>query len=225
MISKAIFYKEWLKTRRVLLVLLLVAVLLVIYTFIHTNYFFRTNGAMQAWDLVIQKDASILPAFLKWYFPLAALALSIVQYSNEIVDKRFKLTLHLPLPENTILSSMLGFGVIAITAAYALLYLPTAGGLLLYYPREIIAATSLQLLPYALAGYACYFLAAWSIIEPIWKRKVIHAFLSLAIVSTFVIEAKSGGYIYGIPFLLLAIAVAVSCLFLSASRFKDGAQK
>ena len=53
MILRAIFYKEWIKSRRVVLLLALIAVSLIAYTFVALAQVFRNNDVISAWALVI----------------------------------------------------------------------------------------------------------------------------------------------------------------------------
>ncbi len=106
---QAIFYKEWIKTRMILLLLLLVFAGMIAYSFINTAQLFRVAGAVNTWENTIMKDIPLISE-MKWLPVLAGLLLAIVQYVPEMQNKRLKLTLHLPLPETRIIYSMLVYG-------------------------------------------------------------------------------------------------------------------
>lgn len=222
---KAIFYKEWLKTKRVVLLLALIAVLLVVYTFIQSNYFLRTNDIVQAWALVIQKDAAIIPNVMKWFVPLSAIVLSAAQFSAEVIDKRLKLTLHLPKSESSIISTILLYGLVVLTLLYVIPFVVITVGLSNHYPSEIISNLWSQIVPFLLSGYAAYFLVGWVIVEPIWRQRVCNALISLATLSVFSLEGGSQANNYNYPFMLIIVVIAFVGVFYSTSRFKDGAQK
>jgi hypothetical protein len=222
---KAIFYKEWLKTKRVVLLLALIALLLVVYTFIQTNYFFRTNEPIQAWLMVIQKDAATVPAIMKWFLPVSAIFLSAAQFSAEVIDKRLKLTLHLPKSEASIISSILLYGVVVLTLLYIIPYIVITFGISSRYPAEIVYNMWSQVVPFMLCGYAAYFLVGWTIVEPIWKQRVCNALISLAALSIFTLQTGSVVNNSNCLSMLVIVVVAFAGVFYSTSRFKDGAQK
>ena len=52
----AIFYKEWIKTRRTVGLILLLLVALLVYALVQMGQTLRVNGAVQAWSAVLLKD-------------------------------------------------------------------------------------------------------------------------------------------------------------------------
>ncbi|NDV68499.1 hypothetical protein [Dysgonomonas sp. 25] len=221
----ALFYKEWIKTRRIIFLLGVVLASLLIYTFIHTGQLFRVGGAVQVWVNIITKDFPLLPEFVRWFPLMAGLLLGLVQFIPEMTDKRLKLTLHLPLPETKILSSMLLYGMLILLAVLVVFYAVLYIGLSCYYPSEILAATTWQMLPWLIGGLLSYFFAAWVCLEPVWRQRVLNALIAIAGLSMYYMSAKSGGYIYFVPCLLLVLVAGFSFPFYSAARFKDGAQR
>lgn len=222
---KAIFYKEWIKSRRIISLLLLIAVLLVVYTFTNNAHTLRVTGEVKFWSLIIERDAQIVPDFTKWFFVISALLISITQYASEMTNKRFKLTLHLPISESKIVWTMQLFGLATIAVLYLITFSSIWIGFQFYFPKEIIIATMMQLMPYALCGVTCYFFTAWIILEPIWRRRIAYITISLAGLSMFTIDGISGAYIYAVPTLIIIILASIACSFHSATRFKDGAQQ
>lgn len=92
----AIFYKEWIKTRRTVGLILLLLVALLVYALVQMEQTLRVNGAVQAWSAVLLKDMSLVPEVTKWFPLLTGLLLGVAQFIPEMTDKRLKLTLHLP---------------------------------------------------------------------------------------------------------------------------------
>jgi hypothetical protein len=221
---KSLFYKEWIKTKRIILLMGIIAIALIIYTFINTGQMFRVGGALQTWTNVILKDMAILPEIIKWFPLLAGCLLGLVQFVPEMTDKRLKLTLHLPLPESKILSSMLMYGILALLVIYILMYLALNIGLQLYYPSEIICAMTSQILPCFLGGIAAYFFVSWICIEPVWRQRIFNIIIAISGLSLFSFGAKSGAYIPFIPYLIAIVIIGFYFPFYSTARFKDGAQ-
>lgn len=221
---KAIFYKEWIKSRNMLFLLLSIAALLVVYTIINSAHMFRSQDAISLWLAVVEKGMPIVSQIVPWFLIAVGLIISVVQYSSEMVNKRFKLTLHLPLSESKILGSLLLFGISTVLAIQLFTTISLVVVLSFYYPTEFIYATLMQFLPYALAGLAGYLFVAWVVLEPVLKRRLINLTYALIALLTYIIGGEGDHYIYALPYLATIIGVALVCSLFSAVRFKDGAQ-
>ncbi|MDR0572670.1 MAG: hypothetical protein LBG96_01330 [Tannerella sp.] len=221
----ALFYKEWIKTRRVILMTGIILAALIVYTFINTGQMFRISGHVQTWSSVLLKDMSVLPEIAKWFPLLVGLLVGLVQFVPEMTDKRLKLTLHLPLPELKIVLSALLYGAIVLFLIYLLMYMILGAGLRFYYATEIITSMTWQLLPYFLGGLAGYIFTAWVCLEPIWRQRIFNASAAVGGLYLFFMDAKQGAYITFLPYLVALVIVGFCFPFYSAARFKDGAQK
>lgn len=222
---KAIFYKEWIKSRHLVMLLVAIAVALVLYSVLSTAHAFRNQGDVSVWFLVVQKDMPLVSSIIGWFFIATAISISVLQYTSEMVNKRFKLTLHLPKSENKIMSALLAYGIITLLSIYTFTTVSLIGALSYFYPCEMIVGYLLHLAPYILVSFAGYFLVVWIVVEPIWKIRVANTIVSIAVLSAFTLDAKTGAYIYSMPYLLFIVMISFLCAFYSASRFKDGAQK
>ena len=220
---QALFYKELIKTQRVILLLVLLFAGFIAYTFIDIAQMFRVSGAVAVWSNIILKDIVLLPN-IKWLPLIAGLFLAITQYTPEMIDKRLKLTLHLPLPENKIIIIMLAYGLLVLTALYLVSYLVIMGGIGYYFSGELVTSSFYLTIPWFIGGYAGYLLATWIIYEPVWKQRIFNAIISICTLMLFYIDGKSGAYIPFIPYLLLILILSFSFLFYSTARFKEGAQ-
>lgn len=118
----AIFYKEWIKTRRTVGLILLLLVALLVYALVQMGQTLRVNGAVQAWSAVLLKDMSLVPEVTKWFPLLTGLLLGVAQFIPEMTDKRLKLTLHLPLRESKIVFVTLLYGIAVLSAAFLPMY-------------------------------------------------------------------------------------------------------
>ena len=221
---KALFYKEWAKTKSAVCLLTIIFVCFVAYTFINMAQLFRLTGAVEAWSGMILKDAPVLPAMAE-YLPLAAgLFLGISQYVPEMVSKRFKLTLHLPVKEGTIVSSMLWYGMLVLFLLFAVTLIVLFIGIRMYYPMEVLCAALLKCAPWFIAGFAGYLFSAWVCLEPVWRRRILNSVIGVFVLTAFYINARSGAYITFLPSLIVLVAVCFSFPFYAAVRFKEGAQ-
>lgn len=220
---QSIFYKEWIKTRKITGLLFIVFVGLIVYSFIEIMQQFRSSGAVPYWETIIQKDLGLFPIFN--YVPvLSGILFAITQYIPEMQNKRLKLTLHLPLSENRILSAMLVYGFVVIFLLLTITFAIMMTGLNFYFAKEIVVANILNCLPWFLGGIAGYLITAWICLEPVWKQRVFNVLSGLFALSFFIIKSKSGAYIEFFPVLILLIILFFLFSFFSVARFKEGAQ-
>ncbi len=221
---KAILYKEWIKSGRLVTLLLLLGIALCIYTIIMSTTALRVEGVVETWALILDKSVSIIPNFVEWFIIITPIVISISQYSMEMVNKRLKLTLHLPFKPWRIMAATQSFGILSTLAIYATMLVPITIYLCLCYPPELVCGMLGLLTPKILCGLAGYFLVGWIIIEPIIYRRAIHLIISVAIISIFTTDALMGAYSQLIYTNLILLAVALCAMQLSLGRFKDGAQ-
>ncbi len=221
---QSLLFKEWIKTRRVITILGLIFAAMIAYAFITNGQLFRVSGAVSVWSNVILKGMPILPDLMKWLPVLAGILLAVSQFAPEMTDKRLKLTLHLPLTEVRILTTMLLYGVLSLFVLYALTYMVLSAGLSFYYPGEILANMFRSSAPPVLGGFFGYLLTSWICLEPVWRQRIGYAFATAAFLSVLYTSALPGAYSPFIPYLVVLLLISFSFPFYSMARFKDGAQ-
>lgn len=221
---QALFYKEWIKTRRMVFLSAIIFACIIIYSLINTAQTFRLEGSIQAWSGVILKDVPVLPSFVQWAPFLTALMIAFMQFVPEMNNKRLKLTLHLPRPESRILSVMLCYGITVLAGIFLITYIILTILFSAYYPAEILKLVLWKSLPWFLGGLASYLLAAWICIEPVWRQRIFNTIISVCLLSIFTISAISGAYIPMFVVLIVATIASFTFPFYSAARFKEGWQ-
>lgn len=219
--TKAIFYKEWIKLRWLLAGLAAIFAAVVPYLVLSLHSKFRFAGKAHLWAVIAEKDVNMISQLQ--YLPLlAGLLLGLFQFVPEMNKKSFKLTLHLPHPEKLTVIKMMLFGFGSLTAIFVL----TAGVLLallgLSLPPTVIGAWLMASLPWFLAGLTAYLLAVWVCIEPSWKQRAINILLAGALLSVFLHTASSFGYMYFTPALAASCLLSMLFPFYSVFRFKEG---
>ncbi len=110
---KSVVFKEWLKIRWVLIILSLISVIAVGNIFLKVQHNITFNEANKYWYLILFQNHQYF-RYLKFVPLITGLAIAVAQYIPEIMNKRIKLTFHLPVNENKILIMMLGFGTISL---------------------------------------------------------------------------------------------------------------
>lgn len=220
---KALSYKEWMKTRKLVggWILLLAAVS--VYAYIDLTYTIRMNEAVNVWFGILFQGTSVF-ALLMYLLPLAGITLAIVQFVPEMTQKRFKLTLHLPASESRLVSSMLlfGYGVLGVLYLCCLVFLSLLVSRVL--PFEGVSMMLSQVLPWTAAGLAGYGFTAWICIEPCWKQRAMNMLMAAGLLSVCFVSVYPeayAGFGWG-----MAVLVAASFVFpfYSCIRFKQGVQ-
>lgn len=219
---QSLFFKEWVKTRRLTLLLTIMFMAVIGYIFLNISKLIQT-GAIPLWVVIIENDYTLV-SLVKYLPSVAGLLFAIVQFSPEMQHKRLKLTLHLPLNETKIICSMLGYGMIVLSALFAITCLILLGGIAVRFSNEIVMANLLKALPWFLAGYATYLLGAWIAFEPVWLQRVLNALPATVLISFFYMEAPSGAYVPFLPYLIVFVLAAFTFSLFSVTRFKNGIQ-
>lgn len=220
---KALSYKEWMKTRKLVggWILLLAAVS--VYAYIDLTYTIRMNEAVNVWFGILFQGTSV-SALLMYLLPLAGISLAIVQFVPEMTQKRFKLTLHLPASETRLVSSMLlfGYGVLGVLYLCCLVFLSLLVSRVL--PFEGVSMMLSQVLPWTAAGLAGYGFTAWICIEPCWKQRAMNMLMAAGLLSVCFVSVYPeayAGFGWGMAGLVAASFVFP---FYSCIRFKQGVQ-
>ncbi|MEA1898469.1 MAG: hypothetical protein U9N53_12490 [Bacteroidota bacterium] len=218
---KSVVYKEWIKTRWFLIILSLIGILAVGNIFLKVQHNIAFNEATKYWYLILFQNHHYFSS-LKFVPLFIGLTLAAAQYIPEIMEKRIKLTFHLPINENKILIMMLGYGTISLIVAYALMFSVFVGLSSHFFGEEIVHAAIISVIPWFLAGFAAYFLAALIILEAIWKYRIAYFITASAFVLLFFESSVAGGYSpVNFKMAILTLLISVSLLF-SAYRFRKG---
>ena len=218
---KSVVFKEWLKIRWFLIILSLISVIAVGNIFLKVQHNITFNEANKYWYLLLFQNHHYF-RYLKIVPLLTGLAIAVAQYIPEIMNRRIKLTFHLPVNENKILIMMLGFGTISLLVSYAIMFSIFTGLSNCFFAKEIVHAAIISVTPWFLAGFAAYFLAALIILEAIWKYRIAYFITACAFILLYFENSVAGGYSpVNLKMAILTLLISVSLLF-SAYRFRKG---
>lgn len=220
---KSIIYKEWLKTRWLIGGLWLVALGLLGYIFISLGRIFNLLGMEHIWDVIINRHHGLFSEIN--YYPLAfGILLALAQFIPEMLKKRLKLTLHLPIPQKTAYFGMQIYGMSIILFSFLIQLTIFYFYSFIYFPKEIIQSTFFTLLPWYSAGLTAYIFTALICIEPLWIRRVFYALFASAVFYISYLSDYPGAY-KKVWWIFLLIPTAIFSLpWLSVERFKKGIQ-
>ena len=221
--NRMILYKEWLKTRWVLLGIVLVMAAITFYCFLNLTNVVQIRGAEILWETLVSKE-TVLTEFFRFVPAVAAALLALSQWLPEMQHKRLKLTLHLPYPQGKMILTMAANGLFLLSVLYAVQAGVCAPVFAQWIPAELIARILRTMAVWYLAGWAAYLFTSALCLEPTWRFRVPILLVSAGLLRIL--------YLSGIPeafngffWILLPYVIASgSLLFLSVSRFKEGYQ-
>ena len=218
---KSILYKEWIKIRLVVLISLGLSLLALINIFLKVRHDILFVDAANYWYSFLFRGATYF-GILKFLPFAVGLGVAIAQYIPETVNKRIKLTFHLPVSENGILLRMHAFGSAVLLALFmSVLVLFTAGSAI-FFPLNIIGASLITMAPWFLGGLATYFLMALILLEPVWLFRGLYTVVAAGFVTVFYAGAAIGAFRpVLLPLTILILLLSIVVLF-SGYRFRKG---
>lgn len=218
---KAIFFKEWIKTKLVILFFSLLSLSYLAYN-LTTWYRIATfKGESHLWEIVIGKNTVLIQNMQ--YIPiLFGVILAIFQFVPEIREKRLKLTLHLPVNHSRIAFYMISYGLLIVALYSAVQLVIIALTACYYFPSEVVMRVTATSFIWYLAGVMSYLLTSRIVLEGIHKYCLLHFIFSLLMLSWFFQTTTPGAYNTFTPVLLLMCANAALWIDYSITRFKQG---
>jgi len=218
---KSIIYKEWLKIRWFTIVYAILSMLAVSYLFLKVQHDTTFNQANNYWYLILFKGFKFFSPVK--FIPIAGgLLVAIAQYFPETVNKRIKLAFHLPLNENKILLTMMGFGSFILLIVYTVLLVLFIGIGTFYFPSNIITPALFSIIPWFLAGFVTYYLVALIVLEPVWKYRFLYLAVAATFIPLFFENGPAAAYRpANITLAILTASLSIALLF-SGYRFRKG---
>jgi hypothetical protein len=219
---KSIVYKEWLKVRWFLLGLAVLGILSLGSIFLKVQHDILFNEANNYWYFILFQGYSYFGGIFKYVPLVIGVGIGVAQFVPEILNKRIKLTFHLPVNENRALLMMLSFGFLCLFATYAVMFGLFVAFSYYFLAAEIVAAALISVTPWFLAGLSAYFLVALIVMEPIMKYRVFYLVVAYFFITLFLEPSVPGGYAPMIWKLLVLTAMTSVSLLFSAYRFRKG---
>ena len=220
---KAMYYKEWIKTRWYLLLAFLTLMGFTGYSILRFNRALGLKGAQHLWEVMLTHDAIFVE--LLTYIPIIlGVILAIVQFMPEMHRKCLKLTLHLPCSHMRMLYQMLSFGVLSLFVIFAISFLSLFFALKGALAPELYSHILLTMVPWFLAGLAAYLLLSWICLEPTWKRRVLNLIITMLLLRIYFMSPIPEAYNSFLPGLTLITLLTGCFSALSVQRFKEGKQ-
>ncbi|MDP2888469.1 MAG: hypothetical protein Q8P34_05800 [Bacteroidota bacterium] len=221
MMWKSIVYKEWLKIRWFLIGYTLLGILGIGYLFLTVKHGFAFSGGKNIWNSILFMGHQFFSP-LKYVPLLGGLTIAIAQYFPETVNKRIKLTFHLPLRENKALLMMHAFGAVSLLLSFLVFFGMFTGFSLLYFPVQMVTDSIISIFPWFLAGFSAYFLVALIVLEPAWKFRLFYSLVGGFFLTIYLNSPVTGAYDPANSGLFVLTAFLSIALLFSAYRFRKG---
>ena len=221
--GKMILYKEWLKTRWVLLAIFAVFAGALFYSLLNLAKVVEFRGAAVLWSTLVAKD-TVLLEILRYLPAVAGGVLAAAQFLPETGRKRLKLTLHLPYPEWKMILMLVCYGIVGLTVVFALSAAICTLVMGQWIAAELTARIIRTMLVWFLAGYAVYIWTAAAILEPTWKVRALLLVILGALLWLLFLSQVPEAYNGFLPWLCLYVAASYVLVRGSVVRFKEGCQ-
>ena len=218
----SIWKKEWIKTRTALLILLPCLVLYTLYILYPFMQPISAGVLNKMWEVMIERNIVFVEG-LK-YIPVSfGILLALAQMIPETLQKRLKLTLHLPYSDQCITNALLSYGWV-LTLMVALFiegvtFMVTAP----YLPYELVRRILLTALPWCMAGVVGYSLICWVVLESTLLRRILFGILSVGFVHLYFLASFPESETPGMLLLLFLLVVYSAMLpHYSITRYRLG---
>lgn len=221
--NKMILYKEWLKTRWVLLAILTVLFSLTFYCLLNLSKVVQIRGAELLWEATVMKEA-VLTEILRYLPAFCGAVLALSQWLPEVLHKRLKLTLHLPFPQGKMLLAIAGYGLLALTILLVLQAVVCVCVLRIWLPSEIVVRILKSMAVWYLAGWASYLFTSAVCLEPSWRMRAVILIVGTGLLHLLFLSPVPEAYNSFYPCLLLYVFLSGGLLFAGVARFKEGLQ-
>lgn len=199
----------------------IVGILFIAGIYLNVRHDLVLSDAEKLWDVIVNQRYIYFSIFK--FFPLIfGLLIGIAQFVPEIMERRIKLSLHLPLNEELVVLKMVGFGALTVFAAFLSLFLLFYVWGTVYFPTEILNMAALTVLPWFFSGLMAYFLASYIVLEPIWKYRIFYMITGAVLLSVFYKSNYAGAYAPSLLILIAGILMASISSIFSIYRFRKG---
>lgn len=215
------FQKEWLKVRYFFMLLVLLNIGMAAYIFFDIRARLHSEHAEMVWYQAIHIHTVFYQDFR--FVPLiSALVLAAAQFVPEILQRRLRIGLHLPVGRDQLIALYLALGLFFYGLACGLGSLLIVAINRFYFPREVALSSLTTVLPWLLAGIIAYLGSATLLFEPQKKRQAFILCLFAGLLTLFFQGHGYGWYDQASWAMLLLLPLCFVAVFASSQRFLQG---
>ncbi len=216
----AIFYKESIKTRSMMLLLFVANMVYMAWNFIILRRLFIQDHSEVVWYRTINLGQTPYEGLMFVPF-VTAIIYCLFQFLQEMRDGRIRIALHAPCDSCLVVLLHTLFGMTFLLAVFAcdalILYL----SIIKYYPTEVGISALITTLPWFIAGFYAYLGGAFVLLEPQPKRKYLAAVVCFGLCVPLFLYKNTGFYVDILPFFLALIPCMFYCITLSADDYRN----
>ncbi len=218
-IIKALFFKEYVKTRVAMLFLLFIGALDILWIGIGTNRLFMLDHPEIVWYHTMDLHQISYRAFS--FLPLiSALIFCFCQFLPEMRDERMRIALHLPCPLWLLMFGHLAFGLVFLICLFSALVTALLFILYRFYPVEAVVSAFFTTIPWCVAGIYAYLCCAFVLLEPRKKKRLLGILIFFSIAPPLLANSTPGAFETGLPPFLLGLPLLLMWLFLPALHYR-----
>ncbi|GAB6057577.1 hypothetical protein [Desulfonatronum parangueonense] len=221
MMWRSILLKERLKMRWVFFAALAVNLGFCVKVFLDIRQQLNTEHAQMVWYQAIHLQ-SVFQDQMRYLPLLTGLALAAAQFVPELLNRRMRIALHLPVYREKMLSWCLLVGVGHVLVVFGLVAGLTHLTMVTYFPAEVGRSAFLTMMPWYAAGLLCYIGGAVMLLETAWSRRVFLGFVFGGLVYMLLMGLGYDWFTPALPWLLLLLPLAFLCVYESGRRFQQG---
>lgn len=221
--GNAIFYKEWAKTRKIFFCSLILSMAVAAYAVLMMNRLITLKGVEHLWIIMLLKD-NMFVDIIKYVPLVIGMALGAAQMVPEMQHRRLKLTLHLPYPQNRMVTAMLSIGLGELALIFAVQLAVLAAYDFTILPYELVGRVVLTTMPWYFAGFVSYLFVTAICLEASWRMRVLLALIGTGVLMMFFLQQAPEAYNGILLLMVVFIGVLVFLSLGSVIRFKEGRQ-
>jgi len=217
---RALLFKEWLKFRWYWTGALALHLTVWLRIFFDLRRRIGAEHAEMVWyqavhlGMVLYQDIRYLPLF-------TGLVLAAAQFGPEVLGRRLRLTLHLPMNRDGMLLICLAAGLSGLLSLCFLdaLFIPLI--LAHSFPATVALSSLSTMLPWILAGVLAYLGGVTLLLETSWRRRVLLAFIFSTLIGLHYSGRGYGWLTPALPWLIGLIPLFLCGVFESGRRFRQ----
>ncbi len=216
----AVFYKEVIKTRYMMLLLFAANMLYMVWNFIVLRRLFMQDHSEVVWYRTV--NLGQIPYDGMMFVPfITAVIYCIFQFLQEMRDGRIRIALHAPCDSSLVVLLHALFGMVFLTVIFACDALILYTSIINYYPPEVGVSALITILPWFIAGFYVYLGGAFVMLEPQPKRKILAAIVCLGLCIPLFLYKSAGFYVDVLPYFILLIPIMFYSIALSADDYRN----
>ncbi len=216
----AIFYKECIKTRPMMLFLFAANILYMAWNFIVLRRLYMQDHSEVVWYRTI--DLGQIPYEGMMFVPfVTAIVYCIYQFLQEMRDGRIRIALHAPYDSALVVLLHALLGVLFLVGIFACDALILYISMTHYYPPEVGISALMTVTPWFVAGFYAYLGGAFVMLEPQPKRKALAAIVCFGLCIPLFMYTNTGFYTDILPYFIALIPCMFFSVALSADDYRN----